>query len=76
MDIFIIIYLDDILIYSQTKKEHKQHIYYVLKALQGSDLQVKLEKSIFYIYEVDYLGYIILDKGIRMDPEKVCAIEE
>ena len=44
--------------------------------LQDTDLQVRIEKSIFYIYKVDYLGYIILDKGIKMDPEKVQVIEK
>ena len=48
----------------------------MLQTLQDTDLQVKLEKSIFYIYKVDYLKYIISDKGIKMDPKKVCAIEE
>ena len=39
-------------------------------------MQVKLEKSIFYVYKVKYLEYIISDKGIKIDPEKVWAIEE
>ena len=39
--------------------------------LQDMDLQVKLEKSMFYIYEVNYLGYIISDEEIKINPEKV-----
>ena len=44
--------------------------------LEDIDLQVKLKKSIFYIYKVEYLGYIISDKGIKMDPEKIQITEK
>ena len=76
LDIFIIIYLDDILIYSQTEEDHEQHINQVLQALQDSNLQVKLKKSVFHIYKIKYLGYIIAESGIKMDPVKISMIKE
>ena len=53
LDIFIIIYFNDILIYSQTEKNHKQYISQVLQALQDTNLQVKLEKSVFHVYKLE-----------------------
>ena len=47
----------------------------MLQVLQDSDLQVKLEKSVFYVYKVKYLGYIIAESGIKMDPIKIGIIE-
>ena len=67
-------YFNDILIYSQTEKVHKQHISLVLQALQDSNLQVKLEKSVFHIHKVEYLDYIIVESGIKMDLIKINMI--
>ena len=47
----------------------------MLQALQDSDLQVKIEKSVFHIYKVEYLGYIIAESGIKMDPVKIGIIK-
>ena len=69
-------YLNDILIYSKTEEEHVQYVSQVLQTLQNTELQVKLEKSAFYIHKVDYLGYIISDKGAKMDPKNIHVIKE
>ena len=70
----MVIYFNNILIYSQTEKEHVQYISKVLKILQNSDLSVKLEKSVFYIQKVEYLEYIISGEGVKIDPKKIYAI--
>ena len=75
LDKGVIVYLDDILIYSKTEEEHSQLITEVLKALQENDLFVELEKSEFHKTEVEFLGHIVGINGIRMDPAKVSCHE-
>ena len=48
----------------------------MLQALQNSNLQVKVEKSVFHVHKVEYLGYIITESGIKMDPVKIGVIKE
>jgi len=74
LDDFCTAFLDDIFIYSNTLKEHKEQVYEVLKDLSQAGLYLKPEKCHFHKQEVKYLGFIITTKGIRMDPEKVSCI--
>jgi transposase InsO family protein len=74
LDIFIIVYLDDILIYSKTQEEHNMHVRQVLLRLQQYGLYAKLEKCTFDENHVEFLGYVISHKGISMDPSKVQAV--
>lgn len=76
LDLFCTAYLDDILIYSKTRKEHERHVRMVLQALRDSGLFVKLEKCEFAVSETTFLGMIVGANGIRMDPAKVKTIEE
>ena len=76
LDIFISAYIDDLLIYSKTLREHKEHVRKVLGKLRENGLQIDIEKCKFYIKEVLYLGMIIGKHGIKMDPAKVAAIKE
>ena len=76
LDLFCSAYLDDILIYSQNLKEHKQHVKMVLQKLREAGLQIDLKKCNFHVTETQYLGLIVTTEGIRMDPEKVRAIIE
>ncbi len=76
LDQFVLVYLDDILIYSDSVAEHKRHVRMVLERLQQHGLHLKPEKCQFHVTETEYLGYIISPGGIRMDPEKVSAIAE
>ena len=64
LDQFVVIYLDDILIYSKTKEQHVQHIRKVLQALQNAGLRVKPEKSLFHSKEVHFLGFIVTPEGL------------
>ena len=71
MNQFVVIYLDDILIYFKTKEQHVQHVRKVLQALQNAGLQVKPEKSLFYSKEVHFLGFIVMPEGLQMNSEKI-----
>jgi transposase InsO family protein len=74
LDIFCTAYLDDILIYSRTRSEHMEHVRLVLEKLREAKLYAKLEKCEFLQSEVKFLGIIVGDDGIRMDPEKIQTV--
>ena len=72
----VILYLDDILIYSKTLDEHIQHVREVLQKLLENNLYAKLKKCEFHKNEVQFLGYVISGKGISTDPEKIKSVKE
>ncbi len=74
LDDFVIVYLDDILIFSKTVEEHEQHLEKVLQALQDNQLDAKASKCEFFRTEVDFLGHIISADGMKMEPGKIQAI--
>ena len=74
LDIFILIYLDDILIYSRTEKEHKDHVRQVLEALLKENLRINPDKTEFHRKEVEFLGYIIKRKEIKINQKKIQAV--
>jgi Reverse transcriptase (RNA-dependent DNA polymerase) len=76
LDKFAVAYLDDILIYSKTEKEHVEHVRLVLRALRKFFLRINLKKSVFHKESVEFLGYIISSKGLGMQMSKVQAILE
>ncbi len=71
---FVVAYLDDILVFSDTYEQHVEHVRKVMKALQAKDLPLKLGKCEFHKHEVAFLGYRISNKGLGPDPAKVRAI--
>ena len=71
---FVIVFLDDILVYSKIEEEHKKHLIMVLQVLREHQLYAKLSKCSFYQRLIHYLGHIIYEEGIAVDPEKVEAI--
>ena len=73
---FIVVYLDDILIYFKTKKQHVQHVCRVLQALQDAGLRVKSKKSLFHFKEVHFLGFIVTSEGLWMNSEKIQSVVE
>jgi RNase H-like domain found in reverse transcriptase/Reverse transcriptase (RNA-dependent DNA polymerase)/Integrase zinc binding domain/Chromo (CHRromatin Organisation MOdifier) domain/Retroviral aspartyl protease len=76
LDDFVVVYLDDILIYSDTLEEHTEHVRRVLKKLDAAGIGLKLEKCAFDKQEVHFLGFVIGINGISMDPAKVAAIQD
>ncbi len=76
LDIFIITYLDDILIYSDIFEEHQQHIHLVLQTFEKHNLLMESKKSFFYIQEVEYLGFIIKSGEFAMNSEKIKAVRD
>ena len=70
----MVIYLDDILVYSMDEREHESQVRKVLERLRENHLHAKPEKCSFDTDTVEYLGVIISPKGVSMDPEKVKAI--
>jgi len=76
LDHFAIAYLDDILTYSKTEKDHIEHVKKVLNCLEKRYLQLKPEKPEFYKKEVDFLGFLFGTQGIRMDPSKIHSIQD
>uniref|UniRef100_A0A3B1JLN1 ribonuclease H n=1 Tax=Astyanax mexicanus TaxID=7994 RepID=A0A3B1JLN1_ASTMX len=71
---FVIIFIDDILIYSRTEVEHVQHVRKVLKRLLQMQLYVKAEKCLFHQSSVSFLGYVLSEEVIKMDSAKVEAV--
>ena len=74
LDDFVVIYLDDILIFSKNEGEHEKHVRLVLEKLRERGLYAKLEKCLFHQTEMEFLGFIATTDGLKMDPKKVEAI--
>ncbi|ETE56566.1 Tf2-1, partial [Ophiophagus hannah] len=74
LDRFVVVYLDDILIYSRSRESHLQHVRLVLQRLWEHQLYAKLEKCIFFQASIEFLGHIISPEGIAMDPRKMEAL--
>jgi cell fate regulator YaaT (PSP1 superfamily) len=68
LDKFMVVFIDDILIFSKNEEEHDEHLRLVLQKLRENQLYVKLSKCEFWLKEVSFLGHIIFEGGIPMDP--------
>ena len=75
LDNFCIVYLDNILIYSDNELEHEEHVRKVLQRLRNAGLQADIKKSEFSVKRTKYLGFIISTDGIETDPEKTSVID-
>jgi hypothetical protein len=76
LDIFCIVYIDDILIFSNSKEEHAQHLQAILKKLAKAGLFIKGEKCKFFTTSTSFLGFIVSLEGISMDLTKVATIQD
>jgi hypothetical protein len=71
LDKFIVIFIDDILVYSKNEEEHEQHLRIILQRLRDHQLYAKFSKCAFWLKEVPFLGYVVSAEGIAIDPNKV-----
>ncbi|WVZ51259.1 LOW QUALITY PROTEIN: hypothetical protein U9M48_002418 [Paspalum notatum var. saurae] len=71
LDKFVVVFIDDILIYSKDEKEHEEHLRIVLTRLREHKLYAKFSKCAFWLKEVGFLGHILSEKGVAVDPSKV-----
>ena len=76
LDEFVVVFIDDILIYSKTEEEHKEHLKIVLQELRDHQLFEKFSKCDFFKDKIQYLGHVVTKEGISVDPEKIRAIED
>jgi len=67
-------YLDDIIIYSDSKEEHEKHVKWVLEKLYNKNIPIVIEKCEFHTKKTDFIGFIIKPGQISMDPKKIEAI--
>ena len=76
LDRFILVFIDDILVYSKSEEEHKEHLRIVLQTLKENQLYAKFSKCEFYKDKIQYLGHIISEQGLAIDPQNIKAIRE
>jgi hypothetical protein len=76
LDKFVVVFIDDILIYSKNREDHEHHLRIVLGRLRAHQLYVKLSKCEFWLENIAFLGHILIAEGIEVDPSKVEAVSK
>ncbi|KAA0032426.1 pol protein [Cucumis melo var. makuwa] len=74
LDSFVIVFIDDILIYSKTEAEHEEHLRIVLQTLRDNKLYAKFSKCEFWLKQVSFLGHVVSKAGVSVDPAKIEAV--
>jgi hypothetical protein len=76
LDKFVVVFIDDILVYSKTEEEHAEHLRLVLGTLREHQLYAKFSKCEFWLKEVGFLGHVLSAGGVSVDPSKITSITE
>ena len=76
LDKFVLVFIDDILVYSRNKEEHEEHLRIVLQVLREHQLYPKFSKCNFYKPKIQYLSHIIFERGIVVNLKKIKAIKD
>jgi len=76
LDKFVLVFIDDILVYSKNKHEHEEHLHIVIRVLREHQIYAKFSKCDFYKPQIQYLGHIISEEGIVVDLENIRAIKD
>jgi hypothetical protein len=76
LDKFVVVFIDDILIYSKSREDHEHHLRAILGRLRAHQLYAKLSKCEFWLEKIAFLGHILTTKGIEVDPSKVEAVSK
>ena len=74
LDHFVIVFIDDILVYSRNLKQHAKHLKMVLQTLREAQLYAKLSKCEFWLDKVGFLGHVVSAEGVNVDPQKMEAM--
>ena len=74
LDKFVIVFIDDILVYSRNKRDHERHLRIVLQILREKQLYAKFSKCEFWLDQVVFLGHVVSAEGIKVDPKKIEAV--
>jgi hypothetical protein len=76
IDYFVVVYLDNILIYSKPREDHYAYVRIVIERLRKHKLYAKLSKYFFDVEEVEFLGFIVGSIGVKPDPNRILTIEK
>ena len=76
LDKFVVVFLDDILVYSKTEAEHKEHLHQVLEILRRNHFYAKLQKCQLFKRSVTFLGHVLDENGLSMEHDKIKSIQE
>jgi len=74
LDKFVVVFINDILVYSKSKEEHAEHLRIVLSTLAAHKLYAKFKKCDFWMEKVHFLGHVVTKEGISVDPAKIAAV--